>query len=94
MDFALEVEKVSTEPVGKEKIILNIDGMLGIIAAALGFRVEQVDAIFIGSRTNGLCANYVDNMSQGMVRLNDEHVDFSGCTPERDLPTDLINFFI
>ena len=70
LDFALEVEKVTTQK--RENLILNLDGAIAAILLDLGFPVESLNGFFILARTIGFIGHWIDQKRQGarLIRLH------------------------
>lgn len=77
LDFALEVEKVTTSK--KDTLILNLDGAMAAVLVDLGFPVESLNGFFILSRTIGLIGHWVDQKQQEsrLIRLFDYLVNYA-----------------
>lgn len=85
LDFALEVEKVTTTK--KENLILNLDGAIGAILTDLGFPEHSLNGFFVLARTIGLVAHWIDQKDQNarLIRLYDYLVNYA-VRPKRDVP--------
>jgi len=85
LDFALEVEKVTTGK--KENLILNVDGTIAAILIDLGFPVESLNGFFILARTIGLIGHWVDQKRQDsrLIRLFDYLVNYAA-PKRREVP--------
>jgi ATP-citrate lyase alpha-subunit len=85
LDFALEVEKVTTGK--KENLILNVDGTIAAILIDLGFPVESLNGFFILARTIGLIGHWTDQKRQGsrLIRLYDYLVNYAA-PKRREVP--------
>lgn len=90
LNFALEVEKVTTAKKGN--LILNVDGviaaiLLDILESELNYTREQLqelvdieffNVLFILSRSIGFTAHYLDQRrhDEGLLRLSDEEISY------------------
>ena len=85
LDFALEVEKVTTGK--KENLISNVDGTIAAILIDLGFPVESLNGFFILARTIGLIGHRVDQKRQDsrLIRLFDYLVNYAA-PKRREVP--------
>ncbi len=85
LDFALEVEKVTTAK--KENLILNVDGTIAAILIDLGFPVESLNGFFILARTIGLIGHWVDQKRQDsrLIRLFDYLINYAA-PKKREVP--------
>jgi ATP-citrate lyase alpha-subunit len=85
LDFALEVEKVTTGK--KENLILNVDGTIAAILIDLGFPLESLNGFFILARTIGLIGHWVDQKRQDsrLIRLFDYLVNYAA-PKRREVP--------
>lgn len=88
LNFALEVEKITTEKKGN--LILNVDGtiaaiLLDFLSEKEGYSDEQLwelisqeffNALFVLSRSVGFIAHYLDQkrLDEGLLRLSEEDV--------------------
>jgi len=86
LDFALEVEKVTTGK--KENLILNVDGAIAAILLDLGFPVESLNGFFILARTIGLIGHWIDQKRQGarLIRLHPYLAGYA-TEPKREVPS-------
>lgn len=85
LDFALEVEKVTTTK--KENLILNVDGTIAVILLDLGFPVESFNGFFILARTIGLIGHWIDQKQQAarLIRLHPYLAQYA-TEPKREVP--------
>lgn len=85
LDFALEVEKVTTAK--KENLILNVDGTIAVVLLDLGFPVESLNGFFILARTIGLIGHWIDQKQQGarLIRLHPYLAKYA-TEPKREVP--------
>ncbi|MFN3639092.1 MAG: citrate/2-methylcitrate synthase [Chloroherpetonaceae bacterium] len=85
LDFALEVEKVTT--LKKETLILNLDGAIGAILIDLGFPEHALNGFFVMARTIGFIGHWIDQKEQNsrLIRLYDYLVNYA-VRPKRDVP--------
>lgn len=77
LDFALEVEKITTTK--KENLILNLDGAMGAILIDIGFPEHSLNGFFILARTIGLIGHWIDQKNQDsrLIRLYDYLVNYA-----------------
>lgn len=69
LDFALSLEEELLKK--NEKLILNIDGVIGSVLLDAGFPLFGIDGFFVLSRTIGLIAHFIDQKQRGtgLIRL-------------------------
>ena len=85
LDFALEVEKVTTGK--KDNLILNVDGTIAVVLLDLGFPVESLNGFFILARTMGLIGHWIDQKQQAarLIRLHPYLAKYA-TEPKREAP--------
>ena len=85
LDFALEVEKVTTGK--KDNLILNVDGTIAVVLLDLGFPVESLNGFFILARTMGLIGHWIDQKQQAarLIRLHPYLARYA-TEPKREAP--------
>ena len=85
LDFALEVEKVTTAK--KDNLILNVDGTIGCILMDLDFPEHSLNGFFVLSRTIGMIGHWIDQNSQSskLIRLYDYLINYA-VKEEREVP--------
>ncbi len=85
LDFALEVEKVTTAK--KDNLILNVDGTIGCILMDLNFPEHSLNGFFVLARTIGMIGHWIDqnNQNSRLIRLYDYLINYA-VKPERPVP--------
>ena len=85
LDFALEVEKVTTAK--KDNLILNVDGTIGCILMDLDFPEHSLNGFFVLARTIGMIGHWIDQNNQNarLIRLYDYLINYA-VKPERPVP--------
>ena len=85
LDFALEVEKVTTAK--KDNLILNVDGTIGCILVDLNFPEHSLNGFFVLARTIGMIGHWIDQNNQNarLIRLYDYLINYA-VKPERPVP--------
>ncbi len=85
LDFALEVEKVTTAK--KDNLILNVDGTMGAILMDLGFPIHSLNGFFVLARTIGMIGHWIDQNEQNsrLIRLYDYLINYA-VEDEREVP--------
>ena len=85
LDFALEVEKVTTGK--KDNLILNVDGTIGCILVDLNFPEHSLNGFFVLARTIGMIGHWIDQNNQNarLIRLYDYLINYA-VKPERPVP--------
>ena len=85
LDFALEVEKVTTAK--KDNLILNVDGTIGCILMDLDFPEHSLNGFFVLARTIGMIGHWIDQNKQNarLIRLYDYLINYA-VKPERPVP--------
>ncbi|NTU93139.1 MAG: ATP citrate lyase [Chlorobiaceae bacterium] len=85
LDFALEVEKITTAK--KDNLILNVDGTIGCILMDLNFPEHSLNGFFVLARTIGMIGHWIDQNNQNarLIRLYDYLINYA-VKPERPVP--------
>ena len=85
LDYALEVEKVTTSK--KDNLILNVDGTMGCILVDLDFPEQSLNGFFVLDRTIGMIGHWIDQNSQSskLIRLYDYLINYA-VKEEREVP--------
>ncbi|MCG8342627.1 MAG: ATP citrate lyase [Chlorobiales bacterium] len=85
LDYALEVEKVTTAK--KDNLILNVDGTMGAILMDLGFPIHSLNGFFVLARTIGMIGHWIDQNEQNsrLIRLYDYLINYA-VEDEREVP--------
>jgi ATP-citrate lyase alpha-subunit len=85
LDFALEVEKITTSK--KDNLILNVDGTIGCILVDLNFPEHSLNGFFVLARTIGMIGHWIDQNNQNarLIRLYDYLINYA-VKPERPVP--------
>ena len=85
LDYALEVEKVTTAK--KNNLILNVDGTMGAILMDLGFPIHSLNGFFVLARTIGMIGHWIDQNEQNarLIRLYDYLINYA-VEDEREVP--------
>ncbi len=85
LDYALEVEKVTTAK--KDNLILNVDGTIGCILVDLNFPEHSLNGFFVLARTIGMIGHWIDQNNQNarLIRLYDYLINYA-VKPEREVP--------
>ena len=85
LDYALEVEKVTTAK--KDNLILNVDGTMGAILMDLGFPVHSLNGFFVLARTIGMIGHWIDQNEQSsrLIRLYDYLINYA-VEDEKEVP--------
>ena len=85
LDFAMEVEKVTTAK--KDNLILNVDGTMGAILMDLGFPIHSLNGFFVLARTIGMIGHWIDQNEQNsrLIRLYDYLINYA-VEDEKEVP--------
>ncbi|KZK74511.1 MAG: ATP citrate lyase [Pelodictyon luteolum] len=85
LDYALEVEKVTTSK--KDNLILNVDGTIGCILVDLDFPEQSLNGFFVLARTIGMIGHWIDQNTQNarLIRLYDYLINYA-VKDEREVP--------
>lgn len=85
LDYALEVEKVTTAK--KDNLILNVDGTIGCILVDLEFPEHSLNGFFVLARTIGMIGHWIDqnNQNSRLIRLYDYLINYA-VQDEREVP--------
>ncbi len=85
LDYALEVEKVTTAK--KDNLILNVDGTMGAILMDLGFPIHSLNGFFVLARTIGMIGHWIDQNEQNsrLIRLYDYLINYA-VEDEKEVP--------
>ncbi len=85
LNFALEVEKVTTSKKGN--LILNVDGTMGCILVDLGYPSHTLNGFFVLARTIGMIGHWIDQKEQNsrLIRLYDYLINYA-VKDEREVP--------
>uniref|UniRef100_Q3ASG2 ATP citrate lyase subunit 2 n=1 Tax=Chlorobium chlorochromatii (strain CaD3) TaxID=340177 RepID=Q3ASG2_CHLCH len=85
LDYALEVEKITTAKKGN--LILNVDGTIGCILVDLDFPEYSLNGFFVLARTIGMIGHWIDQNNQNarLIRLYDYLINYA-VKEERPVP--------